>query len=139
MTAFDTDVLSDLFLNAPAVVARVAAVPADDQYVPVVGAEEILRGRLNAIRHAQAGGKGLTVDQAYAELAKSLADIRRLKLLAYPPAAEALFQAWRAAKIRIGTRDLRIAASCLAQGAKLVTRNGRDFAQVPGLNLEIWN
>lgn len=139
MTAFDTDILSDLFHDDPAVVARVAVVPADDQYVPVVVAEEILRGRLRAIRHAQAGGRGLTVDQAYAELATSLSDLRRLKLLPYPPAAEALFRAWRAAKIRIGTRDLRIAASCLAHGAKLVTRNARDYAQVPGLNLDVWN
>jgi tRNA(fMet)-specific endonuclease VapC len=50
-----------------------------------------------------------------------------------------LFLAWRAAKIRIGTNDLRIAAICLANQAKLVTRNARDYAQVPGLNLEVWN
>ena len=42
MKAFDTDVMSDLFTNSPAVVARMAAVPEGDQYVPIVVAEEVL-------------------------------------------------------------------------------------------------
>jgi hypothetical protein len=42
MTTFDTDVVSDLFVNSPAVVARIATVPATDQFVPIVVAEETL-------------------------------------------------------------------------------------------------
>jgi tRNA(fMet)-specific endonuclease VapC len=139
MTAFDTDVLSDLFRDAPAVVARMGLVPPDQQFVPVVVAEEILRGRLDAIRKAPSAAANWPLARAYEEFGKSLADLRRFSLLPYTTTAHALFQAWRAAKIRIGTQDLRIAAVCLAHNARLVTRNARDYTQVPGLTLELWN
>lgn len=35
--------------------------------------------------------------------------------------------------------DLRIAAICVSHATKLVTRNLRDFAQVPDLAFEVWN
>jgi tRNA(fMet)-specific endonuclease VapC len=139
VTAFDTDVLSDLFKNVPALLARIGAVPPDEQLVPVVVVEEILRGRLDAIRTAQAPGSRVPLERAYGEFEKSLADLERFTILPYTAAAHALLQTWRAAKIRIGANDLRIAAVCFAHGAKLVTRNARDYSRVPGLNFEVWN
>lgn len=138
MTAFDADVLSDLFHGVPAMAARVAAVPANEQYVPIVVAEEILRGRLGAIRKSQAAPRWLTLERAYEEFGKSLTDLKQFRLLPYTAAADALFKAWRAAKVRIGTQDLRIAAICFAHNAKLVTRNAWDYTQVPGLTFEVW-
>lgn len=41
-------------------------------------------------------------------------------------------------KIRIGTRDLRIAAIALSVNGIVVTRNIRDFEKVPGLTTENW-
>lgn len=41
-------------------------------------------------------------------------------------------------RIRIGTRDLRIAAVVMSKNAILVTRNRRDFERVPGLRFEDW-
>lgn len=38
----------------------------------------------------------------------------------------------------IGPNDLMIAATALAHDATLVTRNDREFTQVPGLRVEVW-
>lgn len=40
--------------------------------------------------------------------------------------------------VQIGTMDLRIAATALARGLTLVTRNLKDFKKVPGLQLDDW-
>ena len=59
-------------------------------------------------------------------------------ILPYTAQAEALYQEWRSQKIRLGTHDLRIAAICVAHMARLISRNLRDFDQVPGLQVEYW-
>jgi tRNA(fMet)-specific endonuclease VapC len=64
--------------------------------------------------------------------------IRAFKSLPYVPAAEDLFRAWRASKIKGVTHDLRIAAICVVHSATLVSRNRRDFESLPGLKLEVW-
>jgi predicted nucleic acid-binding protein len=38
----------------------------------------------------------------------------------------------------IGTHDLWLAATCLAQGHTLITTNIREFARVPGLSYRVW-
>lgn len=48
------------------------------------------------------------------------------------------YEALKRQRIRIGTSDLRIAAIALVHGATVLTRNLRDFRQVPGLVAEDW-
>jgi tRNA(fMet)-specific endonuclease VapC len=38
----------------------------------------------------------------------------------------------------IGPHDLWLAATCIAHGFRIVTRNVREFARVPGLQVEYW-
>jgi predicted nucleic acid-binding protein len=53
MKAFDTDILTEILAGNPAYADRIASVPVPEQAVPIVAVEEILRGRLNAIRQAK--------------------------------------------------------------------------------------
>jgi len=61
------------------------------------------------------------------------------QVLLYDEACERKFNELRAQKIRIGTRDLRIAATALVHDLTLVTRNHKDFSRVPGLRIEDWS
>jgi tRNA(fMet)-specific endonuclease VapC len=138
MIAFDTDVFTEILAGEPAYSQRAKAIPREQQSVPIVVVEEILRGRLNAIRLAEAGKARLTIEQAYGWLAQSLRDLQRIRLLLHSSVAEAQFRKWRFEQIRVPTHDLRMAAICVAEGAKLVSRNRRDFEGIPGLDVEFW-
>jgi tRNA(fMet)-specific endonuclease VapC len=66
--------------------------------------------------------------------------LKRFTILAIVPAAAAEFDVLRQNKKlkKIGRGDLLIAALTLANRATLVTRNRKDFGQVPGLKVEDW-
>ena len=138
MIAFDTDVLTEILLGNAAFVARATAIPMREQAVPVIVIEEIMRGRLNVIRQAEAGRADAGITRAYELFEETFRDFRRLHILSHTPQAEALYQQWRQQGVRIATHDLRIAATCVAHGAKLISRNRRDFERVPGLMVEFW-
>jgi tRNA(fMet)-specific endonuclease VapC len=137
MIAFDADVLGEIGAGNPVYVARLAQIPVGEQCIPVVVIEEILRGRMSAIRRAEAKRGKTSIVQAYELLAETFKAFRQARILPYDAAAEDQFQQWRT-QIRIGTHDLRIAAICVSLSVTLVTRNQRDFLQVPGLSLEVW-
>ncbi len=139
MMAFDTDVLTDVFHGTPAVIARVALLAAADLFIPVTVVDEVLRGRLAVVRQAEAGKGRIDLPQAYELLQRTVPFLCGFQILTYTLAADALFRQWRAAKIRVGSQDLRIAAVCIDHGVTLVTRNARDYVQVPGLNFDVWN
>jgi tRNA(fMet)-specific endonuclease VapC len=139
MKAFDTDILTEILAGNPAYVERIASVPLAEQLVPIVAIEEIIRGRLNTIRQAEAGKARVTIEQAYLLFEQTLDDLRELKVLLFTQQAEALLKEWRRKKIKGSTHDLRIAASCVLHSTTLVTRNRRDFQSIPGLSLEIWD
>jgi len=138
MIAFDTDVLTEILLGDAAFVARAAVIPLPEQAVPVIVIEEIMRGRLNIIRQAEAGRTNISLARAYELFADTFADFRRLHILSYTAQADTLYYEWRQQGIRLGTHDLRIAAICVAHNARLISRNRRDFEHVPGLVTEFW-
>jgi tRNA(fMet)-specific endonuclease VapC len=138
MIAFDTDVLTEVLVGNTAYVRRAAAIPLHDQAVPVIVVEELMRGRLNIIRQAEAGRASISLARAYELFEETFVDFRRLHILSYTVQAEALYQEWRRRGFRLGTHDLRIAAICVAHSATLISRNRRDFERVPGLVAEFW-
>jgi tRNA(fMet)-specific endonuclease VapC len=72
-------------------------------------------------------------------LSKTLDFLCGFTILKFDSGAEAQFQALRAQKIKIGTQDLKIAPVTLNQNATLITRNRRDFEQIPNLKIEDWS
>ena len=101
-------------------------------------ADEVLRGRSNIVRQAEAGKSKISVDLAYQLFEETIRDSRGLQILSYTSEAEVVYQRLREKGVRISTHDLRIAAICLVYGANLISRNRRDFEQVPGLAVEFW-
>ena len=136
MKAFDTDILTEILSGNPAYTERIANVPPDEQAAPIVVVVELIRGRFNIIRQAEAGKARVSIDRAYLLLERSLVDLREVKILSYTEAAESQLQEWRKRKVKGSTHDLRIAASCVVHFATLVTRNRRDFQNIPGLSVE---
>jgi tRNA(fMet)-specific endonuclease VapC len=59
--------------------------------------------------------------------------------LEFTPEAEAIYWQLQAQKIRPGSRDLKIASIALSLDATVVTRNRKDFQQVPDLKFEDWS
>jgi tRNA(fMet)-specific endonuclease VapC len=127
-----------ILAGSAAFVRRAAAIPSAERKVPVIVVEEILRGRLHAIRQAEAGKSKISIDRAYAYLAETIEAFRPVPLLAYSAEAESLFQQWRRGKIRGSAHDLRIAATCVVHGITLISRNRRHFENMPGLKVEFW-
>jgi len=139
MKAFDTDILTEILDGNPAYAERIAQVPVAEQVVPIVAIEEIIRGRLNMIRKAEAGKGRISIEGAYQLFEQTIADCRELKALPFTQQADTLFKQWRKKKIKGATHDLRIAASCVVSSATLITRNRRDFQSIPGLMVEFWD
>ncbi len=59
-----------------------------------------------------------------------------MRVLDFDEPALEEFQRLRRAKIRIGTMDLKIAATVLSRDATLLSRNLADFRQVQNLKVE---
>jgi tRNA(fMet)-specific endonuclease VapC len=138
MTALDTDVLT-LFLrgNEP-IMSRIFSLPWDSLALPIVVAEEVFRGRLDAIRKAQSHKKSVELIGKYHLFHLSIQSCSSFKLLPYSVDADRQYESWRARKIRVGIQDLRIAAICVAHGVPLATRNRRDFRQLDELTVHYW-
>ena len=118
------------------VINRLAALPSQQTYTSIITVEEQLRGWLAVIRRAQ---QPKQLVSAYASLHRAIVYFSRINVLDYSEKAAERFVALRAEKIRIGTKDLRIAAIALAVGGIVVTRNQRDFRQVPDVITEDWS
>lgn len=134
----DTDHVTLLQQVHPIITQRVSTVNPDHIGVTVVTVEEQVRGWLSAIRKTSQSSQPERLIWAYRGLRDVVKYLSQLNLIDFSEAAYAHYQELRRQRIRIGTQDLRIAAIVLAENSILVTRNQRDFAQVPGLVFEDW-
>lgn len=135
----DTDVLS-IWQNGTgaeyAVFAlRLSAHPPADIGVPVVSYHEQMIG---ANSYLNRGRSGTDLVGGYERMERFRRWFTGLNVVQFDSAAATVFDQLKAAKIRVGTMDLRIAAIALSRNLTVVTRNARDFGQVPGLAIEDW-
>lgn len=115
---------------------RVLAAPDGEVCVSVVSYEEQMRGWLAQLNRVSA------VDQQaiyYARLEEVLHFYSATPLVSFDSLVVNQFQTLWVQRIRIGTMDLKIAATALAHNATLLTRNTQDFSKVPGLLVEDWS
>ena len=133
---FDTDHLTLYQYKHPPLMQRIALQPADSVALCPINIEETMRGRLGALARVLAGNKHV---QAYAHLVAAEEMFRLFPLVPFDTASERQFQHLRAARLRVGTLNLKIAAIALTNGLTVLTRNRSDFGRVPGLALEDWS
>ncbi len=133
----DTDHISELQGIAAAgrrLTVRLGEIAPDDYGTTIVTFEEQIRGRL-----AQAAASKAVAASDVTFYARLNGTLRFYQNIAWQYTQEAALrcEALRSAKIRVGTQDLKIAGIALSAGAML-TRNTRDFAQIPDLLIEDW-
>jgi tRNA(fMet)-specific endonuclease VapC len=138
MIVLDTDHLSCLeWGSREAANLRMRLAEAVDQnvVVSIVSYEEQMRGWMALLAKTTDVRKQV---ETYSRLKKHLQLYCSVPLLDFTETAAFRFMELRSQKIRIGTMDLKIAASCLCHGALLLTRNVLDYSKVPGLRLADW-
>jgi tRNA(fMet)-specific endonuclease VapC len=132
----DTDHVTLQEHGHPPLRQRLAAQPPDSLAVSVVTVEEALRGRLGVLARRLDGAARV---RAYAKLLETIRFFQSVPVVAFDASCEAHFQDLVSQRLRIGSRDLKIAATALARNLVLVTRNRRDFERIPGLVIEDWS
>lgn len=104
-------------------------------HVSIVSFHEQVLGWHNYLQKAKSP-EGFS--RGYSMFESLIRDFSAMHVLPFDRAAIDRFDSLRAARVRIATMDLRIAATALERGFTVLTRNLVDFEQVPGLVVEDW-
>jgi tRNA(fMet)-specific endonuclease VapC len=120
----------------PLLMSRIALYPVGAIGICPINIEETMRGRLAPLGRILRGIKHI---QAYAHLVAAEEMFRLFPLVSFDVASEIQFQHLRAAQLRVGTLDLKIAAIALTNNLTVLTRNRNDFGRIPGLKIEDWS
>jgi tRNA(fMet)-specific endonuclease VapC len=134
----DTDLLSLHQRGHPQLSNRISLARANGIIIKTtaITVEEQYTGRLAQIRKAKTPE---VLVAAYDRLIATVSFFSELEILPYNLFADNSFRQFRQRGIRIGTQDLRIASITLAHNGIVITRNRKDFEQVPGLTIEDWS
>jgi tRNA(fMet)-specific endonuclease VapC len=140
MVILDTDLLTLLEKensNAGARAReRLSAIQQDEITTSVITYEEQMRGWLAYL--ARARNLNGQVD-AYRRLSRHIEYYSRIRVHPFTEIAAVEYQSLRNQHLRVGTMDLKIAAIALSLGCTLLSRNLRDFRQIPNLDVQDWS
>lgn len=115
---------------------RLRGIPPEDVAITVISYEEQTRGWFARLARAATPERQVF---DYGEVKNLLRDYCNIAVLGFDHEAVTQFQRLQAAKTRVGTMDLKIAAIILANNAVLLTRNLSHFGKIPGLHAEDWS
>ena len=139
MIILDTDHISVLqhedSPKAVALLEKLEALPSDEVATTAVTLEEQSRSWLSLI------GRYTDVRQqvAYYDRLMAMFDFfAGWQVLRFSETAAEEFRRLRHEGVRIASTDLKIASIALVNSATLLSANRRDFAKVPGLQVENW-
>ena len=136
MFILDTDAITHDQNRHPILSVKVQSMSREYLFTTSVTLEEQLKGRLAYInRHRDDPRKSA---QGHAALVETVDYFSQWTILPYTEDADVIFRQLRRQGIRIGSQDLRIAAIAFLRGFTVVTRNVRDFNQVPNLMVADW-
>ena len=130
MYALDTNTVLDYFRGKGQVAARLLATPPSEVGLPAIAAYEVWVGVL--------GSQNAKRRQVEYERFLAVVAILPFDAVAGRRAADLRLALSRKGDL-IGPMDALIAATALAHGATLVTRNVREFDRVPGLTVVNWH
>jgi len=131
----DTDHLSLFQRKNPLVLNRIQSMKKEQIAVTIITVQEQMRGWMNVINRY---GNNEQLIWAYQCFFDAVNFFNTINILNFDQLAYNIFLALKTQKIRIGTQDLRIASIALAVDGIVVTRNYRDFCQIPNLKLIDW-
>lgn len=138
MIILDTDILSIVQRAEGQAYEKLLAklLAADDEvFVSIISFEEQMRGWLAFIARSKSPNQQIN---AYARLRALLEDFATRPVLGFDQACEAEFRRQLDSRLRVGTMDLKIAATALVHDALLLSRNLKDFRKVPALRVDDW-
>lgn len=128
----DTSVLIETERGHLDLAPHVAQRPLEECFLSVITASELLHGVHRAQQPQQRARRSAFVEGI----------LERFPLLHVDlSTARAHARVWAELKVAgmiIGPHDLWLAATCIAHGLIMVTANIREFARVPGLQIETW-
>jgi tRNA(fMet)-specific endonuclease VapC len=139
MIILDTDCLSLLdrekHIESSQLRQRLKNFPREEIFTTIISFEEQMRGWLALISRAKNFEQEIF---AYERLHRSLETYRNTAVLDYDQNATEIYKNLKSSKIRVGTMDLKIASIALSRRAILVSRNLKDFEEVPNLVVKDW-
>src|SRR6266851_5970818 len=125
----DTDHFTLHERGHPLLRQRIAVHPPEALTISIVTAEESLRGRLASLARRHDGPARI---RAYAKLLETIQFLNSITVVPVDQKCEDRLQDLRSRKkLRVGSQDLKIAATALANSLIVVTRNRQDFERVP--------
>jgi tRNA(fMet)-specific endonuclease VapC len=117
-------------------IERLSAVsPSELIAVAIVTVEQRMRGWLATISKERTALRQVA---GYRELAGLFEFYQEFEIVAFDERAALRFDELRSQRLRLGTMDLKIAATALVNDSLLRSANRRDFERVPGLRVENW-